>query len=325
MDITSPHLRSLAEEAASWNERLETRENGNRAGNYAGGSGRSAALLDLLIARGLPEPNTLLHQRIASLDVLDTLMRLASPTQPDIDAALRHLCSPYAFTPDLAIIDRLLAAGPSQGALDDALQGATRSVTLAKGARTDKDTFTAFEKLLDAGARADHGAGTAVTALHHVVGFAPGPHEDAIVVRALQSVSNVDVTDAQGVTPLHVACSRRLPARVRTLVAAGADPQRRSTAGQTAVDFAERHPDLHAALGVPPPAAVKRLTSAERAAELAAAPPDPFAVGCKVTHAKFGAGDVTASTGSGAGRKLTVTFASGETRTLAASFLQPAA
>jgi len=285
MDITSPHLRSLAEEAASWNERLETRENGNRAGNYAGGSGRSAALLDLLIARGLPEPNTLLHQRIASLDVLDTLMRLASPTQPDIDAALRHLCSPYAFTPDLAIIDRLLAAGPSQGALDDALQGATRSVTLAKGARTDKDTFTAFEKLLDAGARADHGAGTAVTALHHVVGFAPGPHEDA----------------------------------------RGADPQRRGTAGQPAGDFAERHPDLHAALGVPPPAAVKRLTSAERAAELAAAPPDPFAVGCKVTHAKFGAGDVTASTGSGAGRKLTVTFASGETRTLAASFLQPAA
>jgi hypothetical protein len=328
VSITSDEISELAQRAAAWNERSEVRENG-RASTYAGASLRCGRLLEHLIRRGLPNPGVLLRGRIASNAVLDVLLVHGAPNRDDIDAALRQQSLEYGFDPNAELLRRLVAAGPSQAALDDALLSAARATSRAKNVPVDFEAFDAFEILLQAGARADHGSGTTLTALHLFVDFAV-PHTkgdrrivkrsaraDEVLAQAIKSVTSVDVLDAEGNTPLHAACMGFVPRRAKMLVDAGADPLRRNNAGRTPVDQAMRRPELHTALGVPIPPP----RSVPSPAVPAAPPRDPFSPGSKVMHTKFGEGDVTATSGTGAARKLTVRFASGETKTLAASFL----
>jgi hypothetical protein len=331
VSIRSDEISELAQRAAAWNERSELRESGRPSG-YAGASLRCARLLEHLIRRGLPDPGRLLHgvgRRVASNAVLEVLLAHGSPSRDDIDAALRQQCLEYGFDPNAELFRKLVAAGPSRAALDDALLSAARATYRAKNVHVDFEAFDAFEILLQAGARADHGSGTTLTALHLFVDFAVpntkgdrrivkrSARADEVLAQAIKSVTSVDALDAEGNTPLHAACMGVVPQRAKMLVDAGADPQRRNNAGRTPVDHAMRRPELHTALGVPIP-----VPRAVPAPAVPAAPPrDPFSRGSKVMHTKFGEGEVTATSGTGAARKLTVRFASGETKTLAASFL----
>jgi hypothetical protein len=336
LDIASADVRSFAEALARFDERIAYRERGGTRGAFLGGAARCAAILELLIRRGLPCPGELLERSRRSPEVTDVLLRLARPTTSELDAALLATCDEFAFDPNIIVMERLIGAGPTRDTLDEALlhaaNGAARYVNVALEFRF----FEAFDLLLAAGARADHGAGAKVTALHRFVTFSSpftsgdrdvikrAARADATLRRAIANVESVDVVEASGKTPLHLACIERIAERARMLVEAGADPLRVDADGKSAVDYAMRDERLHAVFGTPvPPLAPHRRTALPKAPT---APPaiDPLHVGVRVMHAKFGAGEIIKVDGSGPTRKLAIRFASGETRVLAASFVTPA-
>lgn len=82
------------------------------------------------------------------------------------------------------------------------------------------------------------------TALHYAVDGNPAsaswnPRGQVQTIRALvEAGAEVDAADAGGVTPLHRAVRNRCAAAVKTLVAAGADPQRRNGNGSTPAQLA---------------------------------------------------------------------------------------
>lgn len=124
----------------------------------------------------------------------------------------------------------------------------------------------------------------------------------------------------KGESVLHVAAGIPSPSGVKALLARGADPKALDRAGKLAYDATRKVWDtdpkaasevfdlLRAAGGAPAPAAPAVAT-------------DTWVVGTKVTHAKFGAGSVTAVAGKGADAKLTIKFADGASRTLLGKFV----
>jgi ankyrin repeat protein len=137
----------------------------------------------------------------------------------------------------------------------------------------------------------------------------------------------VDELDAFGCTPLwHAAFANEL-GHVTYLLSRGADPNSRSTAasslapaGTSVYEAARKRGDFKLLAALRDAGA---LTAQQHAAEAESGSADPFAVGARVTHSKFGEGAILLSEGHADERKLTVHFADG-TRVLLAKFLSPA-
>jgi uncharacterized protein len=55
--------------------------------------------------------------------------------------------------------------------------------------------------------------------------------------------ADINAPDFKGMTPLMLAASCGRPARVKGLLALGADARARDPEGRTALDFAKKHPD----------------------------------------------------------------------------------
>jgi ankyrin repeat protein len=134
-------------------------------------------------------------------------------------------------------------------------------------------------------------------------------------------------TGASVCTPLwHAAFANEL-AHVTYLLSRGADPNSRSTAasslapaGTSVYEAARKRGDFKRLATLRD---VGALTAQQQAAEAESGSADPFAVGARVTHAKFGDGAILWSEGDADERKLTVHFADG-TRVLLAKLLSPA-
>jgi len=332
-DVHSDEALSLAQEAAAFDERTAYRENGRSIAGRVGGGERCGEVLTLMIAAGFPHPGVLLpHVRWpdAARVILAT-----SPPQAELDAGLLAQCDVYSFDPNTAVVELLLAAKPSQSALDVGLLRATQGAAKYRGTTTQFEFFDIFDAFLAAGARADHAAPNTVTALHVLTTFAPpGTHGArnsekttrrafATFERALANTTDVNLPDEHGMTPLHVACHHGAIDRISALLARGADPQRRTTEGKLPSEYAHGNAAVYAVLGVsPPPPAPRRVMPRPRM-RAEPPPPDPMRVSIRVQHAKFGFGEVTAVSGEGEKRKLTIRFDDGETRILGASFVTP--
>ncbi|MCY1054580.1 ADP-ribosylation family protein [Nannocystis sp. SCPEA4] len=135
---------------------------------------------------------------------------------------------------------------------------------------------------------------------------------------ALRLADRVDLEsrDGQGLLPLHRATQAGAIEVVRRLLARGADPLARDAHDTTAIERAselwqDHRAESHALLALLRPAAPPP------------APSTALATGDRVTHAKFGAGVVTAIEGTGDAAKLTIAFADAN-RTLLARFVRRA-
>ena len=130
--------------------------------------------------------------------------------------------------------------------------------------------------------------------------------------------ARIDEPDAAGSTPLWAAAHAGRTARVVWLLAHGANPNARTTAGASVYESAASELKLLAALrdaGAIVPASMKAPAVAQAA--------DPFAVGATVRHPKFGVGEVVARDGVGEQLKLTIAFGDGK-KVLLARFVSPA-
>jgi hypothetical protein len=333
LDIACDAVRALAVRAAMVDERAAYSERGRPRAAYVGGSARCAALIELLVTGGLPNPGELLRCARYSLEVVNVLLRVAAPSQADIDAALLATCDEHSYDPIENVIVRLLGAGPSASAIDETLRRAAAGTARFRGVALDLRFFDVFDRLLAAGAHADHAAGSTETALHVLVTLvsptAAGDRNrekrvaraEATTARAIASVCTVNIVDGNGFTPLHAACWYGIVKRVSMLLEAGAERERRDGQGKAAAEYANGNAEVLAALGLPPPAppAPRTLPSPKHPPPPA---PDPFPIGTRVSHPTFGDGVVTASQGLGASRKLTIRFANDGTRVLAASFVE---
>jgi hypothetical protein len=127
----------------------------------------------------------------------------------------------------------------------------------------------------------------------------------------------------RGRSVLHVACRAAWVDGVRALLERGADPQVRDADKQLPFDAVRDAWEDHRAEA----AAIYELLRAHGGAPEPAKPAAPaataWAIGMRVTHAKFGDGAVKSVTGDGDNAKLSIEFASG-TKTLLAKFVTKA-
>ncbi len=135
--------------------------------------------------------------------------------------------------------------------------------------------------------------------------------------------AGIDEPDPSGMTALWTAAQCNRTERAVWLLSRGANPNTKTTrdsavakAGTSIYEVAKPTADL-------------KLLSALRDAGAVSAPKqapvalDPFRVGARVTHSKFGTGTITAHDGIGDRLKLTIEFA-GEKKMLLARFVSPA-
>jgi ankyrin repeat protein len=176
--------------------------------------------------------------------------------------------------------------------------------------------------LFEAGAKVDAVDAQGRTLLHEACGNAALP---AGMLEVLLSLDiPLDARDMWGTTALWVAASGSRLDLVTVLLARGADPNVVTTAdsplarrGTSVYEAARERGELKLL------STLRDAGATTVAADSAAPGPlDPFGIGSVVTHARFGTGEVVATEGAGADRKLTIAFA-GDTRVLHAKFVTP--
>jgi len=210
------------------------------------------------------------------------------------------------------------AAAPSDGST--AVHAVAR---MPARAYTSGVATAILQALFSAGANVAAADAQGQTLLHEAC-----RHEDlpATMLEVLLSLDiAVDARDAWGGTALWIAAQSARLDLVTVLLSHGADPNAVTTMdsplagrGTSVYDAAREHGELKLL-------SVLRDAGATPAPSESAAPRavDPFGVGASVTHVRFGTGEVLATEGAGAERKLTVAF-EGETRVLLAKSLTPA-
>lgn len=138
--------------------------------------------------------------------------------------------------------------------------------------------------------------------------------------------ARIDDANAWGMTPLWTAARTNRTERVFWLLSRGADPNAKTTrdsaiakAGVSVYEIARPRADLKLL-------AALRDAGAVVPASMRAAPPvvDPLRVGARVSHPKFGTGEIVAREGAGEQLKLTIAFADGK-KVLLAKFVSPSA
>lgn len=210
----------------------------------AGGGHR--AVVDLLLARGA-DPKRASNSGATALsaavsmrhaDIVDRLLAAGAPLEQRLPGELTVLMVACALgLPDLA--GRLLAAGADVEAVDAQQRTPLHCAAMYGFTARDRARLLAlFDTLLLAGAEVDRAAGAA-TPLLLLLGARAEPgtaaDEDVLVAgveRLLDDGASLDVADARGFGPLHLAALHGLVRVVQRLLRAGADPERRDSLGR---------------------------------------------------------------------------------------------
>jgi hypothetical protein len=136
--------------------------------------------------------------------------------------------------------------------------------------------------------------------------------------------ARIDEPDAWGMTPLWTAARANHTSRVIWLLSHGANPNAKTTkdsaiakAGVSAYEIARASADFNLLSAL-------RTAGAALPADMQPKPAavDPLRVGARVTHPKFGDGEIVARDGLGEQLKLTIAFADGK-KVLLAKFVTP--
>ncbi|WP_045738397.1 ankyrin repeat domain-containing protein [Xanthomonas sp. MUS 060] len=218
----------------------------------AAGGGHAAAV-DLLLARGAN-----LHHAAASgvtplsaavsmrqVGIVSALLQAGAQIEHRLPGGVTVLMLACALgLPDIAA--RLLAAGADVHAGDAQQRTPLHCATLYGFSARDKSRLLALlDTLLLAGAEADLGSADGVTPLLSLLGAQaePGTACEELVVlagveRLLDEEVSLDVQDAHGFGPLHLAALHGLPLLVQRLLRAGADPDLRDTLNRTPREIA---------------------------------------------------------------------------------------
>lgn len=210
----------------------------------AGGGHR--AVVDLLLARGA-DPRlasqsgaTALSAAVSMrhLDIVDRLLTAGAPLEQRLPGELTVLMVACALgLPDLA--GRLLAAGADVQAVDAQQRTPLHCAAMYGFTARDRARLLALlDTLLLAGAEVDRAAG-GTTPLLLLLGARAEPgtaaDEDVLIAgleRLLDDGASLDVADARGFGPLHLAALHGLVRVVQRLLRAGADPERQDTLGR---------------------------------------------------------------------------------------------
>jgi ankyrin repeat protein len=208
--------------------------------------GGHRAVVDLLLARGA-DPRlasksgaTALSAAVSMrhVDIVDRLLAAGAPLEQRLPGELTVLMVACALgLPDLA--GRLLAAGADVQAVDAQQRTPLHCAAMYGFTARDRARLLAlFDTLLLAGAEVDRTAGGA-TPLLLLLGARAEPgtaaDEDVLVAgveRLLDDDASLDVADARGFGPLHLAALHGLVRVVQRLLRAGADPERQDTLGR---------------------------------------------------------------------------------------------
>jgi ankyrin repeat protein len=225
-----------------------------------------AANPDLAASTGATPLSAAVSKR--QLAIVDLLLQAGCSTEQRLPGAVTVLMLAAALgLPE--VVSRLLQVGADLHARD--AQGYTPLHCAAMYGFTERDRsrlMALLDALLLAGADAQASANNGATPLLLLLGARTEPgtpsNQDvllAAVERLLDEEVRLDVCDARGLGPLHLAALHGLQRVAQLLLQAGADPQLRDNAGRTPRDVAQLRGYVEIAAQLAPAAAAAPANS----------------------------------------------------------------